>query len=190
MFSGCGTLETEQIVDLSATTVHERRCVGASFRMGLQQLLHCRCLAIGRSVCTKSCVDPDVHYIGVQISTLLTKHDTITVTWVQRGQLVMATVRTLSGACAVFQLADGSMATASLTSLHDTFVPNALQGITVGAFVRASVVNGQRDGKGRLQLSLQQRDGASHLGMSPVLPLPCCCGSVPVIVGELQGGFI
>jgi hypothetical protein len=82
----------------------------------------------------------------------------------QAGDLVMAQVKSIAGSCIVCHLADGSRATAALTSLHDMFVPNALQGIRVGAVVRAKVASSALDDKQRVPLTLQQRHGASHSG--------------------------
>ena len=85
------------------------------------------------------------------------------------GQLVMAEVKSVAGACVVCTLANGVHAAAALTCLHDTFVPNALEGVRPGAVVVVKVLAGGKDGKGRIALSLQQRDGGKHAGV----PLRC-----------------
>jgi hypothetical protein len=84
---------------------------------------------------------------------------------VQAGHLTMAQVKSTSGAGFICHLADGSNAIAALTSLHDMFVPNALENVRPGAIVRAFIARGRPDDKGRLPLSLHQRDGASHAGV-------------------------
>lgn len=88
----------------------------------------------------------------------------------EEGQLVMAEVKSVAGACVVCTLANGVHAAAALTCLHDTFVPNALEGVRPGAVVVGKVLAGGQDGKGRIALSLQQRDGGKHAGVPFALP--------------------
>lgn len=83
---------------------------------------------------------------------------------VQEDQLVMAKVQSASGQGVWCWLANGAVATAALTELHDAFVPNALEGLQAGTFVRAAVA--QLPGKGgKLKLTLRSSQGALHAGV-------------------------
>ena len=109
------------------------------------------------------------------------------------GARVMAQVKSVSGACVVCHLADGTTATAPLTSLHDAFVANALDGLTAGAVVRGAIAPGGADDKGRLPLSLQQRDGGAHAGHEqpvdgPETPRPGT--ALQLAKGDLVHGYV
>lgn len=81
----------------------------------------------------------------------------------QEGQLVMGKVQSASGSGVWCWLANGAVATASLTELHDQYVPNALQGLKPGTFVRAAVAK-LPSKAGKLKITLRQSRGCSHSG--------------------------
>lgn len=81
----------------------------------------------------------------------------------QAGQLVMGEVKSCAGAGVTVHLASG-LGFCPLTSLHDAFVPSALEGLSPGQFVRGSIAAAERDDKGRWPLSLRQADGGAHAG--------------------------
>lgn len=78
----------------------------------------------------------------------------------------MAKVQSASGQGIWCWLANGAVATAALTDLHDSFVLNALEGFQVGKFVRAMVLKIPPKG-GKLKLSLRSSQGAAHAGIFP-----------------------
>lgn len=97
-------------------------------------------------------------------------------TWMQEGQLVMAKVQSANGQGIWCWLANGAVATAALTELHDAFVSNALEGFQVGKFVRAMVAKVPSKG-GKLKLSLRSSQGAVH------------SGTYPSVQSNVPGGF-
>jgi rRNA biogenesis protein RRP5 len=69
-----------------------------------------------------------------------------------------------SGVLVVFGPRRGEAGVVAVTDLHDRWVPNALEGLAAGAYVRASVLPGARDGHGRVPLSLRPSDGGRVIG--------------------------
>lgn len=104
---------------------------------------------------------------------------------VQEGQLVMAKIQSACGQGIWCWLANGAVAIVPLTEVHDAFVPNALEGLKPGAFVRAAISHIPEKG-GKMKLTLRMSKGATHPGeillliMTTGLSLVCsqlcfCC---------------
>jgi hypothetical protein len=91
---------------------------------------------------------------------------------------VVGEVKSCTGAGVVVHLVKG-LGFCPLTGLHDQFVPNALEGISAGQFVRAQVQSESLDSKGRIPLSLKQKDGGEHAGTCPFLFFSLCHALAP-----------
>jgi rRNA biogenesis protein RRP5 len=89
------------------------------------------------------------------------------------GALVPGRIASVAGSGVVVQLGPKTLGVVSLTDIHDTWVPNALAGLSAGVYVRARVLAAGStepgtgggsaaaavDSKGRLLLSLRPSQG-------------------------------
>jgi rRNA biogenesis protein RRP5 len=83
------------------------------------------------------------------------------------GSLVLGRVAAAprgSGVLVVFGPRRGEAGVVAVTDLHDQWVPNALEGLSAGRYVRAKVLPGERDAQGRVTLSLRPSDGGRVIG--------------------------
>jgi hypothetical protein len=69
------------------------------------------------------------------------------------------------GSGLLVQLGWHALGVVALTDIHDSWVTNALTGIEEGAYVRARVLPGPPDARGRLRLSLRPSDGGVVEGL-------------------------
>jgi hypothetical protein len=75
------------------------------------------------------------------------------------GQLVIGKITAARGSGVLVQLGWHALGIVALSDIHDAWSDNALQGVQEGAFVRARVLDGPPDARGRVRLTLRASEG-------------------------------
>ncbi|KIY92526.1 hypothetical protein MNEG_15437 [Monoraphidium neglectum] len=82
------------------------------------------------------------------------------------GQLLLGRIQAARGSGVLVQLGWHALGLVALTDIHDSWVDNALAGLAEGTFVRARVLDGPPDARGRLRLTLRPSEGGVVEGLA------------------------